>query len=272
MSDVDLKEIFRQAAEISETVPESLREAAFNKAVDALLGKMNSREARPRSNAGRPRLREGRRTDRPSVDDILENLDRTAHPDVRNATRVLDRALHLLLAVKEQHGVDGLGASAIARILTDKFRVRTTRQAVQQALDGAGDKVDRVTPASGGSYYRIMHPGEVYLSGGSKESRAPDERHATSSRKRKPKKTESAIKEARRSTTVVGPRTAVEQLIAEGFFAEKRRIGDIAQHLDHKKGYKFKVTSLSPVLTRMLRDGRLDRTRADDGQYEYEKK
>lgn len=38
MKDDELKALFKNTAEISKAVPESLREAAFNRAVDALLG------------------------------------------------------------------------------------------------------------------------------------------------------------------------------------------------------------------------------------------
>ena len=39
----DLKELFKQAAEIAQHVPESMQEAAFNRAIDLLTGKTQTK-------------------------------------------------------------------------------------------------------------------------------------------------------------------------------------------------------------------------------------
>jgi len=173
MKEHDLTELFKKAAEIAKAVPEALQEAAFNRAVDALMGQNAGLGASGRENAGGktghkppplspPRHPPAEETTDPTAR-LLQSLDRTAYPQVLSSPRVLERSLCLLRAARDDFEIDGLGCAAIAKILTEKFRLRTTRQAVQQALDVAGDKVDRVTPPGGKTFYRIMHPGETYL-------------------------------------------------------------------------------------------------------------
>lgn len=69
-----------------------------------------------------------------------------------------------------------------------------------------------------------------------------------------------------------GPATTITQLIEEGFFKSKRTINDIIEHARKKKARKFKANELSGPLARFVRDGRLDRDRNKDQQYEYCKK
>ena len=68
-----------------------------------------------------------------------------------------------------------------------------------------------------------------------------------------------------------GPSTLLDQLISEGFFATKRDIGAIIEHLREKKAHSFKPNELSGVLARFTRSDRLKRESNKDGQYEYYK-
>jgi hypothetical protein len=173
MEENELKRLFKKAAEIAKSVPEPLQQVAFNRALNALLdeqgaplgpeqGVQTSAKGNKKKRSKRPKAKRTSDDAHP-VSHLLESMDRTSYPQILNGSRVLERALALLRAAKDDFDIDGLGSTAIAKVLTDKFRLKTTRQAVQQALDAAGDKVDRVTPSSGKTYYRIMHPGEVYL-------------------------------------------------------------------------------------------------------------
>ena len=63
-------------------------------------------------------------------------------------------------------------------------------------------------------------------------------------------------------------RTAVDRLIADGFFAEPRTIGDVRNHLE-TLGHRYKAEELSGPLLRSVRSGDLDRKKNDDGLYEY---
>ena len=186
----------------------------------------------------------------------------------------------MLRIVHDKFSIDGLGPTEIAKILTEKFRLRSTRQAVQKALDGARDYVDRVTK-KGRTVYRIMHTGEQYLDSGEYQTskrRVPrpsgKRGRAKISKSKHPSKdkAESIAIKKKTSGGRPGPRTALNQLVGEGFFDSPQRIIDIKKHLAQTKAHNYKATDLSPTLARMLRDGILDRNRAEDGQYEYQRK
>lgn len=167
-------------------------------------------------------------------------------------------------------------APQIAKVLTDKFRQRVSRQAINQALDAAGDYVDRTPQAKGGTVYRLMAPGEDYLAGGGAGSKEQKEPAATTKRRKgrgRPRTTPKAEagqeKSSGRKRSGRRPKALVEELIADGFFTEPRTISDIQERLRHKKGIRLKATDLSPVLVRLLREKALDRERNESNQYEY---
>jgi hypothetical protein len=60
----------------------------------------------------------------------------------------------------------------------------------------------------------------------------------------------------------------VEALIDEGFFEEPRGIADIRKELRDQKALNYASTDLSPGLTRLLREGRLKRSKTEK-QYVY---
>src|SRR5687767_3413723 len=95
MEDLVLQELLKRAGEISKVVPESLREAAFNRAVDVLLGNVAApKKASVRDQATDfTRSQESLPDTAKPADYLLARLDRTAHPEVASARRVLDRAL-----------------------------------------------------------------------------------------------------------------------------------------------------------------------------------
>jgi hypothetical protein len=62
----------------------------------------------------------------------------------------------------------------------------------------------------------------------------------------------------------------IESLIQAGFFKDPKTISNIQDHLKTKVGHFYKPTDLSPALTRLLRDGQLDRDRNESGKYEYQ--
>ena len=61
----------------------------------------------------------------------------------------------------------------------------------------------------------------------------------------------------------------VRELIKTDFFGKPRTLADVLGHLKDKQGRSIKVTSLSPIFTRLLRDHELDRSKNTDGIYEY---
>ena len=60
------------------------------------------------------------------IERLMSELDRTAHSQVFDAPRVLDRGLHLLKIAQQQFGLDGMTAMDIAGVLKEKFRLPTT--------------------------------------------------------------------------------------------------------------------------------------------------
>jgi len=162
MSRADWKGLFKEAAEIAGSVPETMHEAAFTRALDLLLQERGLIPLAVRQEKPEPQSRAGlelKEQDR--IATLMESLNRTKYPAVMGASKVLDRAL-LVVAAAREHGVDGLTPHEIASILTDKFRVTTRDSAVRMALGKAGDKADR-TRSGSAFVYRLMAPGEAYL-------------------------------------------------------------------------------------------------------------
>jgi hypothetical protein len=258
MNSENLKEIFKQAAEIAESVPKDLREAAFNRALDTLLVSEKPRAAKSQKRVLRLKDTEidGNTSDNIAI--LLADLDRTAHPEIATTPRVLERSLFFLRAVRDNHNIDGLGASQIAKVLTEKFRLKTTRQAVTQALDVAGNMVDRRITLGKVSYH-LMLPGDEYLAAGNFISSI------------KPKKTLNApnAEKKARITGRPGPGAMLKELVKSGFFAEHRSITDIQHHCENNLAHNYALNELSTPLRRAVHSGLLKREQNNDGQYEY---
>ncbi len=284
-----IAEITKQAAEIAANVPEHLQEAAFNRAFDALSeskGPQRPVRMRELSIGGRGGKR-ARVSTKSEPDDgssdptsvLINSLSRTDHPEITGAARSLDRALYLLRIAERNHGIDGLTASQIAKVLTDKFRHRVTRQSIGQALNGAGNLVDFVPQTTGAAVYRLMAPGETYLDGlaeGGADAEGKTGGASATKPKPRPRRAPTKQKAAKATKDTLGrkrpgrsPKRLVEELISEGFFAGPRTISDIQEQLRHKKGIQLKPGDLSPTLVRLLRQKSLDRERNEGNQYEY---
>ncbi len=293
----DLKELFRQAAEIAQQVPETMQEAAFNRALELLVGGVPQREpagaAQSRPSAGI--ASESKLQGQGSSGDLLQRIDSTRHPGVRSTTKVLDRSLMVLQIALQDHSVDGLTPVEIARILTDKFRVATTRQAVGMALKDASHLVDRVGEGRG-YRYRIMGPGEEYLAHlerndgyvgndqpvaitkkrGGRKSRKARVRSGTSSQHARASKTADAgtakkIQSKRTSSTAIGPKAAIVSLVEQGFFATPKSGPEVQEYLKKKRGFDLGTDQLRLAMLRLVRDGVLERDENNEGQYEYKK-
>ncbi len=291
----DLKELFKQASEIAQQVPESMQEAAFNRALDLLTGSATLSDEEQQAPA--KRKNKGKSTQRANdskadepIDDLLSSINSTAHPGVAAAGKVLDRSLMVLQIALSDHGVDGLSTGQIAKILADKFRISTTANSVNMALSSATEFVDRV-PHGQGFLYRIMAPGEKYLAhlgdGDNANKSAPPKRKSGRKKgrlvkelpakknesKNKTKDTKKKInKKASKTTTKKagqGPKAAVISLIESGFFANGRTGPEVQAHLKNKRGLSFGTDPLRITMLRLVRDEDLDRDLNEDGQYEY---
>lgn len=65
------------------------------------------------------------------------------------------------------------------------------------------------------------------------------------------------------------PTTAIRTLVEQGFFDKAKGLGAVQKRMKDKEGREVEVTTLSPIFTRLLRDGTLDREKNADGVYEY---
>lgn len=72
-----------------------------------------------------------------------------------------------------------------------------------------------------------------------------------------------------RSASSPGAFAMINQLLTDGFFKSPQAIGAIVSHCGTSKGHHYKANECSPVLLRLLRDGKLTRKKNKEGQYEY---
>lgn len=276
----ELAEIFAAAARIAERVPEGLRPIAFQRALDQLLGAptgpKNPGKPEPDLSGARTETGAGEVREEDRADRLVELLDRTEYADVMASARVLEKALFVLRAA-HHHGIEQLTPSEIARVLTEKFRERTSDAAVRMALGSDSSYTDRQREGKGFAY-KLMAAGERYLANrdaaGSAglEAKPPKPgtpRAGRTSRGTAKRASNGKAKASRQSTGRPGPKRMIEDLIAQGFFDQPRDIGAIIAHVQQKRGYRYKATDLSPALARLLREQRLDRERDDKSQYQY---
>jgi len=274
----ELKKIFKEAADIAEHVPEALRQAAFQRALDALLGPDPDQPALIPQKSGQKTSQkaspvQAKSSSSGAVTQLLEIMNRSELAELMAGKKTLDRAL-LILKAAQNHGINELSASDIAQILTQKFREATKSNAVRMALDRSPSYTDR--RPSGGTYqYSIMAPGERYLESGAENSSS-----VKKARVRKIVKTTPSTKEPKGTKQKgskpkagkvgrPGPKAMVEVLLHEGFFAVPKTIGQILSHIEEKKTHRYATSDFTATLQRMVRQLKLDRFRNSDGQYEY---
>lgn len=97
-------------------------------------------------------------------------------------------------------------------------------------------------------------------------------RKTASKRKaRKPKPSSSQSKTAGSTKSKKdGPKAVIEQLITEGYFTERRSIGDVREHCKINLARNFKTTDLSPAFSRLIKDRVLAREKNNESKsYEY---
>jgi hypothetical protein len=287
-NDQHLDDLFQRAAAVAAKLPESLQEAAFHRALDALMGVGNtskSRSSRKKSDGAEQRRGEETETalDSDPVAALL-NMPRSRAEQVDDEDGALGKALALLHVAEEELGIEGLTGPQIAQVLTTKFKWKVSRQAITQALDKAGKMVDSKA-GPGARVYIVMDAGIKYLDSDPEERRTasapPSRRSRTTRRPTKSGPAKAAESDsgaepdkgsqmkARRSSSRPGPTQATEALIDSGFFKTGRTLGDIRVELRDTRGLSYRSSDLSPIMTRLLRDGKLTRRRNDDSQYEY---
>ncbi|MGI8552766.1 MAG: hypothetical protein ACR2PL_18555, partial [Dehalococcoidia bacterium] len=203
----------------------------------------------------------------------------SAHPEVYEAARVLEQALHVLRIARDDYSIDALTVGQITQVLKDKFRLSVTPQGVHSASNRKG-VVDRVPAGKGTWKFRLMAAGETFLADPGQAPPASTRRRATRGRARAKTAGEASEQPAseapakslapgRRASGRPGPKKMLAELMSTGYFSGPRVIGEIQAYIEQHRGYQFKATDLSPTLTRLLRDGSLKRSKREDGQYQY---
>src|SRR5437867_2329467 len=116
----ELKVIFRAAADIAGTVPESMQAVAFTAAVQFLSESYPRRDLSPRKvSPVSSRVKDETPTSNPgaSIMDKLLLLDRTQYPKISSDRKAADLALLVLKAARDDAGVDGLTPAEVTRVL-----------------------------------------------------------------------------------------------------------------------------------------------------------
>lgn len=90
-------------------------------------------------------------------------------------------------------------------------------------------------------------------------------------KRRVKKKTQAAKKtpEKKVKRGKVGPATALDELIQEGFFKSPHTINGIITYCSSQRARIFKPNELSTPLARFVRNKKLKRAKNSDGQYQY---
>lgn len=89
------------------------------------------------------------------------------------------------------------------------------------------------------------------------------------SKNAQPDENASAPREKTAGSGRMGPWKAIGVLVKEGYFNEKRTIGSMQQYCADERAWRFATKDVSSSLTRMVKDGKLKRTKNADGQFEY---
>lgn len=270
----DVTRIIKQAVEAAKNAPEHLQEAAFNKAFDAMMGREQNQA--PPSLQPRNKRKAGKKTPAPAEGEdqvSLDQLDRTSHTDIIHSNTSLNNSLRLILAAREDLGIDGLTAAQIAKVLVEVFRCKITRQAVSLALNGAGRYVNRHKEGNL-VVFRIMAPGEEYLSAPHKTPAKGTSAARSGSKKRGNSKSAGVPgKKGNKKVAAIGTgaKSTLTILAKGSFFSTPKTISEIVEHCRHNLARSFKANDFSGKLARMVRGGELTRVKNSDKQYEYKK-
>lgn len=172
MKSEDYKEKIEIAKKAIEglNLDESLKVKAFEKVLDDLLNKdkPNNQAHIKKGKTGKtkPQSIPLKPVSNQSEQDISETLNADDFPEIHRLQRTLDKALYIIKIVRDKMDIDGLVPSQVAKILTERFRVKSNQFVISMALMKAKEYVDRrkIITRGGFAYsYRIMRAGENYL-------------------------------------------------------------------------------------------------------------
>ncbi len=73
----------------------------------------------------------------------------------------------------------------------------------------------------------------------------------------------------RKSASGLGPKSAITSLIESGFLGNGKTRAEVQAHLRTTRGYNIGTDQLGMAMLRLVRDGVLERTENEDGEYEF---
>lgn len=76
-------------------------------------------------------------------------------------------------------------------------------------------------------------------------------------------------KKARKSSTSLGPKTAILSLLESGLFVESKSGPAVQEYLHKKRGFDLDTPQLRDGDARLVSEGTLEREENQDGQFEY---
>ena len=257
MAHKKLKGIFKEAAAIAKVVPEELREAAFNRALDRLMGE----EGR---NAGkRRRVDEEPSAPKRPFERPFSALAETAHVET-----ILEKSVEVLNLATGTLGIEAMTAEQIAEMLDEKFGIVTSNEMVARVLENTDGLVRRVREG-GGAVYRLIRPVPA-------KKRTAGKRKTASKAKTKARaKGKTRAKAAGRAKAGGDDGESGQDgaqlllgLAGKGFLATARTTGEIILFLQ-RKGFEITARELTPLLIRLLKAGLLARDGTGRGRYKY---
>lgn len=137
MADARLKRMFQEAAEIAEGMPEALRETAFNRALDLLMGKQSAGAEAGGEPAGHRRIL-----------------------GIPGSGAVLEKSVAALNLAAARLGLEAMSAEQIADTIEERFGVHVSEGMVARVLESADSVVAKVR-SGGETLYRTIRPADL---------------------------------------------------------------------------------------------------------------
>jgi len=231
MADKRLQKLFREAAELVKDVPETLRDTAYNRALDMLL---EEHAANPDGD-GNALWRFG----------------------MAGRDLVMETVVEALNFTSRRLGKEEVTAEELTEILTERFGLRLPITLVAKILASA-DGIVRMVHVGGKTVYRVVRPANGPASD---EARTRPKAKTATARERS-RHAETPPPEGESLSQILA------DLAALGFFQTARTVTDLVIYLE-KKGFDFSTQQLTPALLRLLQAGLLRRKKNPRGVYEY---
>lgn len=266
----DMKELYRQAADIASVVPESMQAEAFNRALERLEVSQKQTYSSPKDK---------QIAQKNHIDSQTVSLDRSiagwyndfnvaATQGISSGNKVLDNALRVLSDARRLHNIEKLSPLEIETILKEKFRIFANSKQISDKLGKeVGNLVDRKKIGRGYEYI-ILQDGEEYLMD-NKENSIP--KRAGKKRQKKNPLKKVMITSSTRNSGRPPQKALLMNLISNGFFDQPKKISDVIEHIKKTKAYTYKISDLTAPITRLMRDDLLKRDEDQNGQWEYRK-